>query len=100
MMPSASWRIKTDTSSYLWNQPLSKQFEGAVVSLPSQDFRPPDPFPWPYYQRDSRIEIQTTDINATLNRLIEDKVSLEHLNVHSRTLEDLFLELTGRKLRA
>lgn len=78
---------------------LAKQFEGAVVSLPSTDFEPTDGFPWTTFQRDDRIEIQTGDVNATVHQLIEDGVSLEHLNVSSRTLEDLFLELTGTKLR-
>lgn len=79
---------------------LAKQFEGAVVSLPSGDFQPSDNFSWTTYQRDGRVEIQTSDVNATLNHLIDQNVSLEHLNVKSRTLEDLFLELTGKALRS
>jgi len=79
---------------------LAAQFEGAVVSLPSSDFEAPDAFPWQTYNRNNRVEIQTIDVNATLERLIDQGVSLEHLQVKSRSLEDLFLELTGRELRA
>lgn len=79
---------------------LAQQFEGAVASLPTSDFSPSDKFPWPTYQRDDRVEIQTNDVNATLNHLIDAGTSLEHLNIKSRTLEDLFLELTGKALRS
>ncbi len=79
---------------------LRRQFEGSVVSLPQEDLALPEDYPWPTYQRDGRIEIQTNDVNATLAQLLRDQVSLEHLTVKSRTLEDLFLELTGHELRA
>ena len=81
-------------------QLLAKQFEGAVISLPRCDFEPSKGFPWTAFERDGRLEIQTGDVNATLTHLLESGVSLEHVHVHSRTLEDLFLELTGKELRS
>jgi ABC-2 type transport system ATP-binding protein len=80
-------------------QLLRQQFEGSIVELPASDFQPADGFPWPWYESNGSIEIQTADVNATLERLLRDGVGLEHLQVKSRTLEDLFLELTGRQLR-
>jgi ABC-2 type transport system ATP-binding protein len=81
-------------------QLLRQQFEGSIVELPADAFRPGDGFPWPWYEADGSIEIQTSDVNATLERLLRDGVGLDHLQVKSRTLEDLFLELTGRQLRS
>jgi ABC-2 type transport system ATP-binding protein len=79
---------------------LREQFAGSIVELPTDDFRPGDGFPWPWYESDGSIEIQTADVNATLERLLADRVPLDRLQVKSRTLEDLFLELTGRHLRS
>ena len=45
------------------------------------------------------VEIATTDVNATILRLTEQRVPLNHLRIRPRNLEDLFLELTGRELR-
>jgi ABC-2 type transport system ATP-binding protein len=81
-------------------QLLRQQFEGSIVELPAEDFRPPEEFPWPWYESNGSIEIQTADVNATLERLLRDGVALQRLQVKSRTLEDLFLELTGRQLRS
>ena len=46
------------------------------------------------------IEIVTSDVNATLAELLSADVSLSGLQVRARTLEDLFIELTGKELRA
>ncbi|UPT74315.1 MAG: ABC transporter ATP-binding protein [Elusimicrobiota bacterium] len=44
-------------------------------------------------------EIMTSDVEATLDELRRKGRSLAHLRVRPRTLEDLFLRLTGRELR-
>lgn len=46
------------------------------------------------------LEIKTRDVNVTVARLVEQGVSLRRLSIRARTLEDLFLELTGKELRA
>lgn len=45
-------------------------------------------------------EITTIDVNQTIQRLLERDIPLDDLEIRSRTLEDLFLELTGKELRA
>jgi ABC-2 type transport system ATP-binding protein len=45
------------------------------------------------------VGIHTTDLTATLRHLMEREVPLEGMRVKSPSLEDLFLELTGRELR-
>ena len=79
---------------------LADQFAGAVVSLPVADFEPSDSFPWPTQRRGDQVEIHADDVNATIAALIDERVPLDGLNVKSKTLEDLFLELTGKELRA
>jgi ABC-2 type transport system ATP-binding protein len=44
-------------------------------------------------------EIQTHDVDATIKTLLEHSVSLSRMNMRSWSLEDLFIALTGRKLR-
>lgn len=45
-------------------------------------------------------EIHTADINGVIAALLAAGASLTHLRIRQRTLEDLFLELTGSELRA
>jgi len=41
----------------------------------------------------------TRDVNAAIQALLAQNISLARLQIRPRTLEDLFLELTGRELR-
>jgi ABC-2 type transport system ATP-binding protein len=45
-------------------------------------------------------EILTADVDATIRQLVQLDVPLHGLTIRPRTLEDLFLELTGKELRA
>ena len=47
-----------------------------------------------------RIEITTDDLEATLRQLLDAQVPLAQLRIRPPNLEDLFLELTGKELRA
>ena len=51
------------------------------------------------YRNDS-AHIVTGDVNKTVERLLELDIPLHRLRIRSRDLEDLFLELTGKELRA
>jgi ABC-2 type transport system ATP-binding protein len=46
-----------------------------------------------------RVIVQVTDMNLAIQALLEAKVDLTHMSVQSPTLETVFLNLTGRKLR-
>jgi ABC-2 type transport system ATP-binding protein len=79
---------------------LAAHFDDVVLQLPRADF--PDP-PLPpslavMHGRDT-VEILTRDVNAAIQELLARNVSLARLQIRPRTLEDLFLELTGRELR-
>ena len=46
-----------------------------------------------------QIQIYTSDVNETVKLLLAADISLKGLQIRERTLEDLFLELTGKVLR-
>ena len=80
---------------------LSSNFNRSVISLPVNDV--PDDLQQiigtEVIHSNGRIEIQSEDINTTIQQLLEHNISLSHLQVRSRTLEDLFIKLTGHQLR-
>lgn len=78
---------------------LLEHFEGVWLELPRGEFTPPQDFPWKVHVTEASIGIHTANVNETLRHLMEFQVSLEGLRVKSPTLDDLFLELTGRELR-
>ena len=51
------------------------------------------------YRNDS-AHIVTGDVNKTIEHLLHCDVPLDRLRIRERNPEDLFLELTGKELRA
>ncbi len=78
---------------------LKKHFDGVTIELPKADFRAGADLPGERRERDGFIEVMTSDVDAALAALKAGGSRLEHLRVRPRTLEDLFLALTGRELR-
>jgi ABC-2 type transport system ATP-binding protein len=79
---------------------LKKHFDGVTIELPKADFRAPAAaLPGKVVERDGVVEIMTAEVDATLSALIAAGTVLARVKVRARTLEDLFLELTGRELR-
>lgn len=56
-------------------------------------------FPYPVLQANGALEISTPDIEGAMRALRDAGVPLGELRIRERTLEDLFLELTGKELR-
>ncbi len=82
-------------------QLLAAHFNDVILQLPQQDYTPAgDEFDLPVLQHRGMIEIATPDVNGAIRKLMARGVSLAHLRIRERTLEDLFLELTGTELRA
>lgn len=82
-------------------QLLQEHFNDVVLELPEaiaqerlQDF------PYKLLPVRGKVEIFTDDVNGVINALMARDVPLNQLRIRPRTLEDLFLELTGRELRA
>jgi ABC-2 type transport system ATP-binding protein len=79
---------------------LKEHFNDVVLELPREDFSvDPAEFPLPVLLAGDRAEISTADVELALRSLLDRGVSVRHLNIRPRNLEDLFLELTGRELR-
>ena len=79
---------------------LSHHFDDAVLELPEADFTvAAETFPLPVYRCNGRIELQCSDIDHAVATLQAAGISLARLRIRPRTLEDLFLKLTGRELR-
>lgn len=80
---------------------LAVHFDDVVLQLPRADFPNPPLPPWLTVMQDQdNVEILTRDANAAIKELLAHDVSLARLQIRPRSLEDLFLELTGRELRA
>lgn len=82
------------------DQLLKEHFDGVSIELPEADCRLDGlQVPGKLFARAGRVEILTTQVKETLESLLRSGSRLTDLKVRSRTLEDLFLELTGRDLR-
>jgi len=79
---------------------LEEHFEDVILELPRADFKlAPAELPFQVLTGEDVVEISTADVNGAVRVLVERGVSLNRLTIRPRTLEDLFLELTGRELR-
>ena len=80
---------------------LAAHFDDVVVQVHAADL-PPELGEREFeavYRNDS-AHIVTGDVNRTVERLLEFDIPLNRLRIRARDLEDLFLELTGKELRA
>ncbi len=81
---------------------LREHFSHSVLSLPVTDV--PDDLSLnsdiTLHRLKERVEIFSDDVSSTLQLLMRNSIKLENLQIRSHTLEDLFLKLTGRQLRA
>jgi len=79
---------------------LEAHFDVVVLQLPAADFPvPPPPLSHTVVRSRNSVEILTRDVTAAIRELLARNISLARLQIRPRTLEDLFLELTGRELR-
>ena len=79
---------------------LASHFRDMILQLPREDFKvTPGALTEKVMDAGDYVEISTADVNGTIQTLLQQQVSLARLQIRSRTLEDLFLELTGREMR-
>lgn len=79
---------------------LAKHFSDVVVRIPIKDFIVDETqLTEPVVKDDYFVNILSSDVNHTIQDLLTKQVNLEKLQIRARTLDDLFLELTGRDLR-
>src|SRR5487761_1363182 len=80
---------------------LREHFAEVLLELPRHEF--PEAarrLPLKVIDASDRVEISTHDLDGTLRTLVEARVPLRNLRIRPANLEDLFLELTGKELRA
>lgn len=83
---------------------LKAHFNSVFVEIPKEDYSLPlDTSLGGVHLkgelREGLVEIKTHDVNGSLKALIENGVSLARMKVRPHSLEDLFIELTGKDLR-
>lgn len=79
---------------------LAEHFDEVVLQLPRSDILGPiENLPLNLKVQDDVVEILSADINAAVRTLLAHDVSLAGLQIRPRTLDDLFLALTGAALR-
>ncbi|MGD8784445.1 MAG: ABC transporter ATP-binding protein [Thioalkalispiraceae bacterium] len=79
---------------------LATHFNDVILQLPDNDIPKQLNLSFAIQRRKDIIEITTDDANKTIKELIDNGISLSHLQIRSRNLDDLFLELTGKALRS
>lgn len=80
---------------------LREHFADVLLELPRQQF--PEAarnLHLRLIEASDRVEITTNDLDGTLRALMDARVPLTDLRIRPPNLEDLFLELTGKELRA
>ncbi len=79
-------------------QLLAQHFSDVVAVLPATELAGMA-LPMPVIKNGDNCEIITRNVDQTIQQLIEAGVSLTRLRIRERTLDDLFLQLTGKELR-
>ena len=79
---------------------LEDNFNDVVLQIPEEALGNDSEYPYPIHRHKGMAEIATSDVNQVIADLIARNVSLSRLQVRSRNLDDLFLELTGKEIRA
>lgn len=79
---------------------LQEHFGDVILELPVRDLENRiEGFPYVLLQKNELVEITTPDVGGAISELEKRGVPLSRLRIRERTLDDLFLELTGKDLR-
>ncbi len=80
---------------------LAAHFDDVVVQIHAADIpRDIGEREFQAIYRNDNAHIVTGDVNKTIEHLLRLNIPLNRLRIRARDLEDLFLELTGKELRA
>jgi ABC-2 type transport system ATP-binding protein len=81
---------------------LAKHFNDVILQLPLPGKLPDFSHTSGFHiqQHENILELLSGDVNGTLQQLLALGMSLDGLRVRERTLDDLFLELTGKEMRS
>jgi ABC-2 type transport system ATP-binding protein len=80
---------------------IDRHCEGVTVTLPGYDADfPEDDFPLRFNRMDEAVEIYAKDVKMCLQALMDFNLDIQDMTVRAPNLEDVFLKLTGKQLRA
>ena len=80
---------------------IDRYCEGVTVTLPGYDADfPEDDFPLRFNRMDDAVEIYAKDVKMCLQAFMDFNLDIQDMTVRAPNLEDVFLQLTGRQLRA
>lgn len=79
---------------------LEENFNDVVLQLPSLELEGLNLSLLDSHENNGHTEITTRDVNGVISMLIKNNISLSKLQIRQRTLDDLFLDLTGKELRS
>ena len=100
-MRSRSWMAGESLRAGAPRALLREHFAEVLLELPRKDFAfDVRSLALKAFEAGDRVEITTNDLDGTLRVLMDARVPLTHLRIRPPNLEDLFLELTGKELRA
>ncbi len=81
------------------NELLARHFKSTLIRLPRQAFPGPSAVPPGFEPGNGYYQAASADVQDSISTLNAHGVDLAELQVSSPTLEDLFLKLTGHRLR-
>ncbi|WP_455210796.1 ABC transporter ATP-binding protein [Kaarinaea lacus] len=75
---------------------LKAHFDDTVISIPAEDFpMPVETYAEEAYVYHDSVNIRTNNVQKSIQLLLDNNISLSRLEIRARTLDDLFIELTG-----
>jgi len=80
---------------------IARHCDGEIIVLPKTNIgQGLNELHLNFTERQGHVEIPTTDVNRALNQLMQANVDLTEMTIKSPNLEEVFLNLTGRRLRS
>lgn len=75
---------------------LKAHFDDTVISIPAEDFpMPVETYAEEAYVYHDSVNIRTNNVQKSIQLLLDNNIPLSRLEIRARTLDDLFIELTG-----
>jgi ABC-2 type transport system ATP-binding protein len=83
------------------DQLLTEFFKTVIIEMPLQYHDQLENAPANHiYKTNKKIEIHTDNVDDTIKEIIAKGISLQKIHMRQSNLEDLFIELTGKEMRA
>jgi ABC-2 type transport system ATP-binding protein len=82
-------------------QLLKAHFDDTVISIPAEDFSVPiETYAEEAYLHHDSVNIRTSNVQQSIQLLLDHNIPLSRLEIRARTLDDLFIELTEDDIKS